>query len=139
MNIIKTYLSSSRISQPASLRGKAVQHLQLTSISRLVRIFLAWKLLLYVVAWLAPGQGYDTSTRILFDISRGEHDSGAALFAEHGLQRLTRWDGIYFASGATYGQVYEQEWAFSPVLGRVIHFVARGASQSTLAPVKGIG
>ncbi|KAK3109294.1 ER membrane glycoprotein subunit of the GPI transamidase complex-like protein, partial [Teratosphaeriaceae sp. CCFEE 6253] len=104
MSVIRTYLSSSRISQPASLRGKAVEHLQLTSVSRLLSIFAAWKGLLLVVAVASPGPGYDTSTAILFDQACGEHDSWFARAVEYALLRLTRWDALYFASAATHGQ-----------------------------------
>ncbi len=126
MDIIRTYLTTSRISQPASLRGKAVRHLELTSIRRLIPIFAAWKGLILLIALASPGPGYDTSTRILFDRQRGEHDSWFAYGLEHVLLRLTRWDGIYFASGSAHGQVYEQEWAFSPLLSRATSTVARG-------------
>ncbi|KAK3620944.1 ER membrane glycoprotein subunit of the GPI transamidase complex-like protein [Elasticomyces elasticus] len=128
MNIIRTYLSSSRISQPATLRGKAVQHLEKTSVSRLLPIFFGWKALLLVIAVASPGVGYDSSTKILFDAQRGAHDSWFAKVVEYVLLRLTRWDGIYFASAAANGQqVYEQEWAFSWALSRVNSMLARGA------------
>ncbi|KAK0247491.1 ER membrane glycoprotein subunit of the GPI transamidase complex-like protein [Friedmanniomyces endolithicus] len=125
MDIIRTYLTTSRISQPASLRGKAVRHLELTSIRRLIPIFAAWKGLLLLIVLASPGPGYDTSTRILLDRQRGEHDSWFAFGLEYVLLRLTRWDGIYFASGSAHGQVYEQEWAFSPMLSRATSTVAR--------------
>ncbi|KAK0273430.1 ER membrane glycoprotein subunit of the GPI transamidase complex-like protein, partial [Friedmanniomyces endolithicus] len=125
MDIIRTYLTTSRISQPASLRGKAVRHLELTSIRRLIPVFAIWKGLILLIALASPGPGYDTSTRILFDRQRGEHDSWFAYGLEHVLLRLTRWDGIYFASGSAHGQVYEQEWAFSPLLSRATSTVAR--------------
>ncbi|KAK5723772.1 ER membrane glycoprotein subunit of the GPI transamidase complex-like protein [Elasticomyces elasticus] len=128
MNIIRTYLSSSRISQPATLRGKAVQHLEKTSVNRLLPIFFGWKALLLVIAVASPGVGYDSSTKILFDAQRGTHDSWFAKVVEYVLLRLTRWDGIYFASTAANGeQVYEQEWAFSWALSRVNSMLARGA------------
>ncbi|TKA74175.1 hypothetical protein B0A55_06578 [Friedmanniomyces simplex] len=125
MDIISTYLTTSRISQPASLRGKAVRHLELTSIRRLIPIFAAWKALLLLIAVASPGPGYDTSTQVLFDRQRGEYDSWFAHGLEHILLRLTRWDGIYFASGSAHGQVYEQEWAFSWLLSKVTSTVAR--------------
>ncbi|KAK5677133.1 ER membrane glycoprotein subunit of the GPI transamidase complex-like protein [Elasticomyces elasticus] len=126
MNIIRTYLSSSRISQPATLRGKAVQHLEKTSPNRLLPIFCGWKALLLVIAVASPGVGYDSSTKILFDAQRGNYDSWFAKVVEYVLLRLTRWDGIYFASAAANNQqVYEQEWAFSWALSRVNSMLAR--------------
>lgn len=92
----------------------------------LIAIFLVWKLLLLAIACGSPGPGYDTSTQILLD----QHVSGDETWLAHLLEcvvlRLTRWDGIYFASSSTRGHVNEQEWAFSWVLAKVTAGVARG-------------
>ncbi|KAI7645206.1 hypothetical protein KC322_g19550 [Hortaea werneckii] len=102
MNVLKTYLSPTRISQPAVPRGKA--------------------------ALLAPGQGYDTSTQIAFG---QDHLKGSNSFVskaiEHAVLRLTRWDAIYFASSSWRGLLYEQEWAFSWVFSRLSSKTANGA------------
>ena len=94
---------------------------------RLVIYFLAWKLLLLVIACLSPGPGYDTSTQILLD----QYKSDTRSYADHALERLvlrlTRWDGIYFASSSERGHVHEQEWAFSWALAKVTSWTARGA------------
>ncbi|RMY35001.1 hypothetical protein D0866_04895 [Hortaea werneckii] len=120
MNVLKTYLSPTRISQPAVPRGKAGKRLEETSISRVIRIFWIWKGLLLLVALLAPGQGYDTSTEITFD---QDHPRGSGSWVsealEHVVLRLTRWDAIYFASSSWRGHLYEQEWAFSWVFSRL--------------------
>ncbi|RMZ15539.1 hypothetical protein D0862_01629 [Hortaea werneckii] len=120
MNVLKTYLSPTRISQPAVPRGKAGKRLEETSLSRVRRIFWTWKGLLLLVALLAPGQGYDTSTQIAFD---QDHLKGSSSFVskliEHAVLRLTRWDAIYFASSSWRGHLYEQEWAFSWVFSRL--------------------
>ncbi|KAI7237239.1 hypothetical protein KC330_g3259 [Hortaea werneckii] len=94
MNVLKTYLSPTRISQPAVPRGKA--------------------------ALSAPGQGYDTSTQITFhpDHSKGS-SSWVSKAIEHAVLRLTRWDAIYFASSSWRGHLYEQEWAFSWLFSRL--------------------
>ena len=97
-------------------------------LSQLSIPFLAWKLLLLVVAATSPGPGYDTSTEILFY----QYDSTppASWWAgaiTHVVLRLTRWDGIYFATLAERGHVNEQEWAFSWALARFTSFIARGA------------
>ncbi|KAI6902163.1 hypothetical protein KC318_g7597 [Hortaea werneckii] len=94
MNVLKTYLSPTRISQPAAPRGKA--------------------------ALLAPGQGYDTSTQITFDQNHPKGSSSwVSKVTEHVVLRLTRWDAIYFASSSWRGYLYEQEWAFSWVFSRL--------------------
>ncbi|KAI7509976.1 hypothetical protein KC347_g4762 [Hortaea werneckii] len=120
MNVLKTYLSPTRISQPAAPRGKAGKRLEETSISRVIRIFWTWKGFLLLVALLAPGQGYDTSTQIAFD---QDHTNGSSSWVskviEYAVLRLTRWDAIYFASSSWRGHLYEQEWAFSWVFSRL--------------------
>ena len=133
MNVIKTYLSPTRISQPATLKGKAGRHLAGTSVKRLVRVFVAWKLLLLLIACLSPGSGYDTSTQVLFDQSRNHDTTHSWLSStiEYVVLRLTRWDGIYFATSASRGHLYEQEWAFSWPLSRLTAIVAKGATTIT--------
>lgn len=94
-------------------------------------IFSAWKTLLFIVAVLTPGLGYDTSTDLLF-----HHDDaqlGAGLSANdwksrilgHILNRLVRWDAIYFASVAHRGYRHEQEWAFGWGFTSLISFVTK--------------
>ncbi|KAK5113293.1 hypothetical protein LTR85_010910 [Meristemomyces frigidus] len=119
MDVLWSYVSPTRISQPATLKGKAVRHLTETSVSRAVRIFAAWKLLLLIVAVASPGPGYDTSTSILFDQYRSTNsDSWLARAIEYVVLRLTRWDAFYFATSSERGHLYEQEWAFSWLLSR---------------------
>ncbi|RMX91260.1 hypothetical protein D0867_14130 [Hortaea werneckii] len=128
MNVLKTYLSPTRISQPAAPRGKAGKRLEETSISRVIRIFWTWKGLLLLVALLAPGQGYDTSTQITFDQNHPKGSSSwVSKVTEHVVLRLTRWDAIYFASSSWRGYLYEQEWAFSWVFSRLSSKAANGA------------
>ena len=69
--------------------------------------FVAWKSLILLIAWLAPGQGYDTSTSLLF-----------------GANRLVRWDAIYFVQKAQRGDVFEQEWAFGKGLSTLLSGIA---------------
>ncbi|EMC98360.1 glycosyltransferase family 76 protein [Baudoinia panamericana UAMH 10762] len=125
MNVLKTYFSPTRISQPATLKGKAARPIQQTSIQRLLRIFAAWKAVLLIVALLSPGVGYDTSTRILFDQhAKNHHLSWVSSAIEYIVLRLTRWDAIYFASNASRGYVREQDWAFSWLLSKCTSFFA---------------
>lgn len=63
-----------------------------TSLSAL---FVAWKVLLFDVAIIAPGRGYDTSTTLLPSENK-----------------FLRWDAIYYTELARRGHIYEQEWAF---------------------------
>jgi phosphatidylinositol glycan class V len=95
-------------------------------IENLTLIFLCWKLTLLVVACLSPGPGYDTSTQILLDQYSLPPRTWLTNTIEHLVLRLTRWDGIYFASNAARGHANEQDWAFSWVLARVTSAVSRG-------------
>ena len=92
----------------------------------LVVAFLAWKLLLLALACASPGLGYDTSTEILLDKPASHSSSALHDVIQRAVLRLTRWDGIYFATLSTRGHVNEQEWAFSWVLARITSGVARG-------------
>ncbi|KAK5102331.1 ER membrane glycoprotein subunit of the GPI transamidase complex-like protein [Exophiala xenobiotica] len=70
-------------------------------------IFVVWKGVILFVAWLAPGQGYDTSTNLLA-----------------GANRLVRWDAIYFVQKARRGDIFEQEWAFGKGLSTLLSSIA---------------
>ena len=98
-------------------------------IRELTALYLCWKIALILVACASPGPGYDTSTSILFDQYQSSSDTWLARTIEHVVLRLTRWDGIYFASSSTHGHINEQEWAFSWVLARVTSGVSRGVYQ----------
>ena len=88
---------------------------------RLVVFFWAWKLLLLALAFASPGNGYDTSTRILFDqYDASTTESYLSRALERVVLRLTRWDGIYFATSSERGHVNEQEWAFSWFLTDIV-------------------
>ena len=69
-------------------------------IATLIAIFCSWKFLLLLIALTAPGRGYDTSTTLL-----GSTDHAI-------IEKLVRWDAIYFKRIAHRGYVFEQEWAF---------------------------
>ena len=92
-------------------------------IRRLISFFIAWKSLLLIIAWASSGPGYDTSTQILFD---QREPSSRLSTLENVVLRLTRWDGIYFATLAERGHVNEQDWAFSWVLARFTDWMAGG-------------
>lgn len=98
-----------------------------SSIGQLTLYFIAWKALLLIVASASPGRGYDTSTQILLDHDARSPQSWSGRVLQHCLLRLTRWDGIYFASNSERGHVNEQDWAFSWALARVTSSVAEGA------------
>ncbi|PIA94190.1 GPI mannosyltransferase 2 [Cercospora beticola] len=84
-------------------------------ITQLITCFCLWKLLLVLIAAASPGPGYDTSTQLLLRPNANTANS----WLDHLAIRLTRWDGLYFASASANGQVFEQQWAFSPFLTRV--------------------
>ena len=78
-------------------------------IQTLILSFVAWKLLILIVATCSLGQGYDTSTQL-----------GLASHSGHGqlpwplellINKLVRWDAIYIIKIADRGyRLYEQEW-----------------------------
>lgn len=80
----------------------------------LAAAFLAWKLLLSLVALSSPGQGYDTSTFLV----------QPALQSLIG--KFVRWDAIYFTQVAQRGYEFEQEWAFSFAFTRLLGLLGKG-------------
>ncbi|PYH99689.1 GPI mannosyltransferase 2 [Aspergillus ellipticus CBS 707.79] len=88
----------------------------------LLAIAVSWRALLLLLAVLAPGPGYDTSTT-LAPWSSGHVDGPIPVFLKQVSTKLTRWDAIYFTEAARRGHLFEQEWAFSYVHSRSIHFL----------------
>jgi hypothetical protein len=94
--------------------------------------FVAWKLLLLLVVFCAPGPGYDTSTTLLglehVPTNTSNEKGNIAGIPEPRaifpllLQKLVRWDAIYFVKIAERGYLFEQEWAFG--YGRVLGIVS---------------
>lgn len=76
----------------------------------LTTLFLGWKAILLLVAACSPGPGYDTSTNLVLS----SHPEAAELpsVIRYIVEKLTRWDGIYFVTVAKRGYLFEQEWAF---------------------------
>lgn len=86
-----------------------------------------WKTLLLLVALSSPGNGYDTSTAVLF----AQYDERSAQskhldLMRHALHKLVRWDAIYFTQMAHRGTRFEQEWAFGWGLVRLLGLGGRG-------------
>ncbi|RFU31632.1 hypothetical protein B7463_g4697, partial [Scytalidium lignicola] len=101
-------------------------------IQTLLLSFVAWKSLLLAIAVASPGLGYDTSTDLLL---HGHGTRGHALLPSifyRIVERLTRWDAIYFVKTASRGYLYEQEWAFSWGYTRIIAFGASVLRQAGL-------
>lgn len=90
----------------------------------LVVLCVAWKLLLLLIAVLSPGTGYDTSAS-LFSQSVAEGRQ-LPLAIQYTLDKLTRWDAIYFVKIADRGYLFEQEWAFGWGFTRLISLCAAG-------------
>lgn len=82
-------------------------------------VFVAWKVLLFLVAALAPGPGYDTSGLILYTEGQSRHNSlHSQSLIDHLLLNLFRWDALYIVKAAERGYAFEQEWAFSWAFSR---------------------
>ena len=109
---------------PAVIRTDEIMAVMHSPRSTLIAAFCAWKCLLLLVAAACPGPGYDSSSTLLL----GNDSAPSALLAvlQHLLLRLIRWDAVYFATSATRGHVFEQEWAFSWPYARFTAGVARG-------------
>ncbi|PWY77544.1 GPI mannosyltransferase 2 [Aspergillus heteromorphus CBS 117.55] len=91
----------------------------------LLGTFVLWKAFLLLLAVLAPGPGYDTSTTLAQWSSSGPDGPIPALLRRISI-KLTRWDAIYFTEAARRGYLFEQEWAFSYAVNRLINFVTNG-------------
>ncbi|KAM7208126.1 GPI mannosyltransferase 2 [Naviculisporaceae sp. PSN 640] len=75
-------------------------------VQSLITIIVAWKAFLLFVALCSPGPGYDTSTTL----ATRDYELPAPL--TYVIDKLTRWDAIYFVKVAARGYRYEQEWAW---------------------------
>ena len=90
--------------------------------------FIAWKLILLLIALTSPGSGYDTSTTLLsesLDATGGSSSLLEAVVVKLST-KLVRWDAIYFTQIAQRGYLFEQEWAFGWGFTRLLAFVGRG-------------
>lgn len=85
----------------------------------LVICFLAWKAFLLLIAFASPGLGYDTSSNLI------DWKHGSKLLT-NSLEKLTRWDAIYYVEVASRGYKYEQEWAFGWGFTRMIALCTTG-------------
>ena len=107
----------------------AMRHAVNAPFRSLTILFVAWELLLLTVALLTSAPGYDTSAHLLFrgygveTVVRLPPLEETSLL-ERSLQKLTRWDAIYFASIAERGYLLEQEWAFGWGFTRLLAFLA---------------
>ncbi|KAL5401694.1 hypothetical protein PMIN03_011302 [Paraphaeosphaeria minitans] len=82
--------------------------------TRLIQTFFAWKAVLFIVAALSPGPGYDTSALIASNPSSSRHvDFHSWSILSRVSLSFFRWDALYFVKSAQRGYHYEQEWAFS--------------------------
>ena len=91
----------------------------------LVFYWAVWKSLILLIAYLAPGPGYDTSTHLLFAQSGPDHAAPV-----HLVSKLVKWDAIYFTRIAHRGTLFEQEWAFGWGFVNALGGVSRGTKPS---------
>jgi phosphatidylinositol glycan class V len=110
--------------------------------------FVAWKLLLLLVALASPGPGYDTSTSLALEPVSTNSTQGSR-FIQYGSEsqwditlKLTRWDALYFTKVAHDGYTYEQEWmagfGFTRLLGFLSSF-GTSLQQMALVSLVGVG
>ena len=98
----------------------------------LTACFILWKLCLLTVVFASPGQGYDTSTTLVYPSSSddGAKTTAIRLWIDQLTLKLTRWDAIYFTHIAKYGHVFEQEWAFGWGFTSILRLLCRGISHA---------
>ncbi|KAF4635351.1 hypothetical protein G7Y89_g2743 [Cudoniella acicularis] len=87
----------------------------------LVGLFIFWKILLLLVACGSPGPGYDTSTSLVL-LHKSDDTSALQPILQYVVNKLTRWDAIYFVQVSNRGYLFEQEWAFGWGFTRLIAF-----------------
>lgn len=95
----------------------------------LIICFILWKVILLSIAYLSPGQGYDTSTSLLLHQSHAASETvkDTSQWLKYGLvNKLVRWDAIYFAQISSRGYVFEQEWAFGWGFTRLVSRAGKG-------------
>jgi phosphatidylinositol glycan class V len=93
-------------------------------VQSLTLCFLAWKTLLLISAAASPGEGYDTSASL---IGSPENPAGGLPApVQYVVEKLTKWDAIYFVKVANRGYLFEQEWAFGWGFSRVIALCTAG-------------
>lgn len=100
-------------------------------IQNLVILWVAWKLLLLLIAISSPGPGYDTSASLLSPGASESQQLPPAL--QYIVGKLTRWDAIYYSKIADRGYVFEQEWAFGWGFTRLISLCAAGEGSSAVS------
>ncbi|SZF00835.1 unnamed protein product [Blumeria hordei] len=88
----------------------------------LTAIFLCWKVLLLIVASISPGPGYDTST----NISINAQENKLPLPLRYIVEKLVRWDAVYYSMISNRGYLFEQEWAFGWGWTRLIALCTAG-------------
>lgn len=99
----------------------------------LVLSFIAWKLVLLSVVLTSPGPGYDTSTLLLHSpLNLAQARPGSNWETASRLNRLVRWDAIYFTQLARRGYLWEQEWAFGWGFTNLVAVNSRGDQSAAL-------
>jgi len=99
-----------------------------SSYTRLIALFLLWKLLLLVLAALSPGPGYDTSSSLLLPaIDVEKYPSIPSSASARVLNRLVRWDALHFMGVAQHGYRYEQDQAWGWIYTTFLKNSAKGS------------
>ena len=104
-------------------------------LTTLLCLFILWKTLILLVVFTSPGPGYDTSTSLLAQLSRSTINATSEVRIANSspvLDKLVRWDAIYFTEVIRRGHVFEQEWAFGVGFSRFVSVVSTGHSNASV-------
>lgn len=98
------------------------------SLTRILTLFLFWKLLLLLLAASSPGPGYDTSATLLLpELDEQRYPSPPSKASARVLNRLVRWDSLHFIGVAQHGERYEQDRAWGWLYTTILKASAQGS------------
>lgn len=93
-------------------------------------MFVCWKFVLASIALATPGPAYDTSTSLALPPRVLDPSAIGSRLLDVLVDRLTRWDAIYFTKIAQRGYANEQEWAFGWGYTKAVAATRKGGMMS---------